>query len=131
MKTLFFAVLLGALNSSYAQDVLLAQGKFESLTPSAQVSGEALVYRTGDGEDYLELRSFRARGGIVHDLKICGTNDIPSRYCLSLGTLTRRSPSRWAIPKGFVSYEQVLLFDVELIQNLGLATLHVPDPMVR
>ncbi|HXH29344.1 MAG TPA: hypothetical protein VNJ01_00905 [Bacteriovoracaceae bacterium] len=120
---LLLTFIIATLQITVAQDTLVSRGTFQALSPSARVSGEALVYRSSAGQDWLVLKDFKLSGGIVLDLKICGVNDLSDRYCLSLGTLTHGSPVNWPIPSGFVSYQKVLIFDVEMIENLGMAPL--------
>lgn len=120
MKTLITLLLALFSLSSFSQDSIMFEGTFEALTPSIKVQGKTRIHRRSDGLDYVTIEDFKLRGGVVLDLKVCGEVIEGEEACMSVAE-PRNGKHTWLIPYSFKSYNQVIIFDLDLIQDLAVA----------
>jgi hypothetical protein len=64
------------------------------------------------------IENFNLRGGVVLDLKVCGEILPQQVACLSIGE-PRFKKQLWKLPNVFLSYSQIKIFDLDLIQDLA------------
>lgn len=120
MKTLITVLLLLFTLTAFAQETVLFEGTFSSLTPSVKVQGKTRIERSPEGLDYVTIENFRLRGGVVLDLKVCGEIIEGEEGCMSVAEPKNGNHS-WPIPYSFSSYNRVIIFDLDLIQDLAVA----------
>lgn len=120
MKKIIISILLILSCPLFAEAVLLLKAPFRSLTPFTRVQGEAKILRTASGADVVSIENFKLRGGVVLDLKVCGEPRLGEWACISIGE-PRESHQEWEIPYTFERYRKVLIFDLDLAQNLAEA----------
>jgi hypothetical protein len=120
MKPFLASVLLLATSLGFAQDQLLFKSEFRPASLSVKVQGSTEIHRTAEGKDFVSVQNFKLKGGIVLDLKVCGEVTPNERACMSIGE-PRLAKQSWEIPYSFYSYEKVVIFDLDLSQDLAVA----------
>lgn len=105
--------------STFAQDEILLKGDFRPLTPGIRVEGSTVIIRTLEGRDFVSIHDFKLKGGVVLDLKVCGEMLDGQNACISIGEPRLRKQS-WEISFPFKAYHKVVIFDLDLIQNLAV-----------
>jgi hypothetical protein len=97
---------------------VILEGEFRPLTQSISIKGSGVIFEGESGAHYVAIENFNLRGGVVLDLKVCGEILPQQVACLSIGE-PRFKKQLWKLPNVFLSYSQIKIFDLDLIQDLA------------